>query len=131
MKRTRSGAQAQRPSSFDINCGDYRDHHDDPPIGRLEVNSFVVSDIEAVKSFFEVRFKELTMKPLRIIVTAWVKRMKPQRSKYGAYNKEIPEVKIDHSYPPWWPSNIPYNEPSHLKRKGILSPHQFFLYNCL
>ncbi|PVI07584.1 hypothetical protein DM02DRAFT_284072 [Periconia macrospinosa] len=62
------------------------------------------------------------MKPLRQIVTAWVKRLAPQRNNsYGRYDKRItPALNPGCRCPPWWPSNAPYNEPSHLKSQYLI-----------
>lgn len=88
-----------------------------------------IGDIEGLKHFYGVRLQELTMKPLRDIVTAWVKRLEPKRQKkYGPYfrfkpNEPIPTSSISRSRcPPWWPAEVPYIEPSHLKlRRKLLS----------
>lgn len=70
------------------------------------------------------------MKPMRDIVTAWVKRLEPRRQKqYGPYQRykyidgangsEIHTTsrsgRKQSTKPPWWPSDVPYVEPSHLK----------------
>jgi hypothetical protein len=81
--------------------------------------SFNIGDVESLKQFYAVRFRELTMKPMRDVVTAWVKRLEPKRQKkYGPYQRYDPDRRPEQSKsvkPPWWPVDVPYIEPSHLK----------------
>lgn len=59
------------------------------------------------------------MKPMRDVVTAWVKRLEPKRQKkfgpYQRYDLDARSEKAKSVKPPWWPADIPYVEPSHLK----------------
>ncbi|CAI6333421.1 unnamed protein product [Periconia digitata] len=124
---TRSVARPKVPRKY-IREGDDDDHHkdeqggSDPHCSRLEANTLLVSDIPAVIKFYHTRFKELTMKPLRQIVTAWVKRLEPSRNRdYGPYDKTVtPATAKSGTCPPWWPKNTPYTEPSHLKSNHLI-----------
>jgi hypothetical protein len=63
------------------------------------------------------------MKPLRPIVTAWIKQLEPKRlSHYGPYHKKLPKEQPPASTPPWWPHDVPYEEPSHLDKNGNTYP---------
>jgi len=68
------------------------------------------------------------MKPLRGIVTHWVKRLEPQRQgKYGAYLSYAQRKatskggNMDAIKPPWWPREVPYIEPAHLQLERKVS----------
>lgn len=99
------------------------DGEEEPEVVPADVTlSFHVGDIEALKAFYAVRFRELTMKPMRDIVTAWVKRLEPRRQqKFGPYQR-YPERRGGKPKtfikPSWWPAAVPYVEPSHLKLQG-------------
>lgn len=81
--------------------------------------TFYIGDIPELKRFFRRRLDELTMKPLRPIVTAWIKQLEPKRlSHYGAYHKKFPREMSPETTPPWWPSDVRYEEPSHLDKTG-------------
>ncbi|KAF9728591.1 hypothetical protein PMIN01_13419 [Paraphaeosphaeria minitans] len=76
--------------------------------------TFSIGDVDSLKRFYKARFQELTMKPMRDIVAAWVKRLEPERrKKYGAYQRYSNQPKSLKTL--WWPVNVPYIEPSHLK----------------
>ena len=81
--------------------------------------TFRIGDIASLQIFYATRFRELTMKPMRDIVTAWVKRLEPKRQKkfgpYQRYDLDPLSVRAKSTKPPWWPTEIPYVEPSHLK----------------
>jgi hypothetical protein len=129
---------ARRGTKRRANCGEYSDTDGDDDgdedyidatfiINYEQTNTLLVNDIPALKQFYYVRFQELTMKPLRQIVTAWVKELSPERTKhYGPYNSKSAAANranknVDKSKrPPWWPKNLPYQEPSHLQRKGTI-----------
>jgi hypothetical protein len=69
-----------------------------------------------LKKFLHCRFDELTMKPLRGIVTHWVKLLEPRRlGDWGKYHEKLPS---EAETPPWWPKTVIYKEPSHLKKNG-------------
>jgi hypothetical protein len=97
------------------------DDEDDqePTVSTTVTESFHVGDIEALKSFYETRFRELTMKPMRDIVTTWVKRLEPRRQQqHGPYQRYADRRGAKpkaYTKPPWWPNSVPYVEPSHLK----------------
>ena len=87
-----------------------------------------INDIEALTKFYKRRFHEMTLKPLRKIVTEWVARLEPKRQlTYGRYDKEIPSKRSKPS-PPWWPSDCPYWEPSHLKCAGEFQAYHLFAF---
>jgi hypothetical protein len=81
-----------------------------------ESHTFYIGDIGAFKEFLYYRFDELTMKPLRGIVTHWVKLLEPRRlGDWGKYHEMLPS---EAESPPWWPRTVIYKEPSHLKKNG-------------
>jgi hypothetical protein len=80
-------------------------------------HTFYIGDIDKLMTFFRCRLDELTMKPLRPIVTAWIKQLEPKRlSRYGRYHKKLSRDQPSGCTPPWWPHNVPYEEPSHLDK---------------
>lgn len=91
-----------------------------------ETFTFSIGDIASLQTFYKTRFRELTMKPMRDIVTAWVKKIEPKRQKkygrYQRYNANSRLNKTNSIKPPWWPADVPYVEPSHLKleRESLL-----------
>lgn len=109
VKRTRCRA---RSSDHD---GD--DEDDQPVSARSRPNTLYINDINALMAFYAVRLKELTMKPLRQIVTAWVRELSPKRqTTYGRYHGFTPATAPEgEKSAPWWPRDIPYLEPAHLK----------------
>ncbi|KAF2639043.1 hypothetical protein P280DRAFT_471032 [Massarina eburnea CBS 473.64] len=116
VKRSRFRA---RPSVDD--GGDDGDDDDEPVAKRNHPQTLYINDIEALKSFYEVRLRELTMKPLRQIVTAWVKEISPKRqATCGPYHKRGHPDNENLPKAPWWPEGIPYYEPSHLKLKYLI-----------
>ena len=78
--------------------------------------TFYIGDIDAFKEFLTHRFDELTRKPLRGIATNWVKLIEPRRrGDWGKYHEMKPS---EAETPPWWPQDVIYKEPSHLKKEG-------------
>ncbi|KAF1947032.1 hypothetical protein EJ02DRAFT_171497 [Clathrospora elynae] len=85
-------------------------------------HTFYIGDVDELSKFFRRRLDELTMKPVRPIITAWIKQLEPKRlSQYGPYHKQLPGDLPPHRTPPWWPHNVPYEEPSHLDKAGLLA----------
>ncbi|KAL5399477.1 hypothetical protein PMIN03_010617 [Paraphaeosphaeria minitans] len=86
--------------------------------------TFSIGDVVSLQAFYVTRFRELTMKPMRDIVTAWVKRLEPKRQKkYGPYQRydvDHRSDKVKSIKPRWWPADIPYVEPSHLKLEHLV-----------
>lgn len=81
--------------------------------------TILISDIDKLKQFFRHRFDELTMIPVRKMVTRWVKQLEPKRMVgYGPYHKQLPKDKPKNETPPWWPGDVPYVEPAHLDKEG-------------
>ena len=90
----------------------------DVDISSDPAHQFHIGDLEQLKLFFRRRLDELTTKPVRPIVTAWLRLREPKRKHiYGSYNKILPRDQSPGSVPPWWPDGIPYQEPSHLDKK--------------
>jgi hypothetical protein len=78
-------------------------------------NTFDVGDLDGIKLFYRTRLREIGLKALRQIVTEWVKIVEPNRLRsYGAYHKKIPSKGPPGRTPPWWPKEVPYEEPAHL-----------------
>ena len=83
--------------------------------------TFYIGDVDELKRFFRRRLDELTMKPVRPIVTAWVKLLEPKRlTRFGPYHKKLAREQPPQCTPPWWPQDVPYEEPSHLDKAGKL-----------
>ncbi|KAH6201049.1 hypothetical protein HBI53_149330 [Parastagonospora nodorum] len=131
LKRTRSVAQelAQHPSPHEATDDDQAntksggDELDNEVAVVTEASkTFHIGDIEALQVFFRQRIDELTMKPVRGMVTSWVKQLEPKRKGgYGPYHKMLPSEAPEDATPPWWPHNVPYIEPAHLDKDGLLS----------
>ncbi|KAH7087624.1 hypothetical protein FB567DRAFT_415595, partial [Paraphoma chrysanthemicola] len=128
LKRTRSIAQglSQPPSVSDASEDDNDDGAEDK---RKEVTiitetarHFEMGDIKALKTFFRHRIDELTMKPVRGMVTGWIKQLEPRRlGGYGPYHRKLPTEAPADATPPWWPQSVPYIEPAHLDKDGLLT----------
>ncbi|CAN9413706.1 unnamed protein product [Alternaria alternata] len=125
-KRTRSQARgrlsrtvARQPSDDenDEQCDDR-----DVSVPAAKSYTFYIGDMKELKRFFRKRLDELTMKPVRPIVTAWVKLLEPKRlTRFGPYHKKLPNEQPQECTPPWWPRDVPYEEPSHLDKDGLLT----------
>jgi hypothetical protein len=137
LKRTRSVAQglSQPSSAGEVSDDDMRTNivaggdgaDKEVPIVTESSRTFCVGDVEALKVFFRQRIDELTMKPVRGMVTSWVKQLEPKRKGgYGPYHKMLPSQAPDDATPPWWPRDVPYIEPAHLDKDGKW--HRLFPY---
>lgn len=115
LKRSRRQQSPVQASSED---DDYdRDDGRDVTVTTEQSYSFYIGNVAQLKLFFRRRFDELTTRPLRTIVTAWIKQLEPRRlGGYGPYHKQLPTEQPPECTPPWWPRDIPYNEPSHLSK---------------
>jgi hypothetical protein len=117
LKRSRSVAREgtqQQHIAQDFSYGE-QDNED----ASEKSHTFYISDIDELKKFFKCRLNELTMRPVRPIVTAWIKQLEPKRlSLYGTYHGKLPKDKPPGCTPPWWPYDVPYQEPSHLHKTG-------------
>lgn len=112
-----STAQQSSDEGVDEQCDDA-----ELTIPTVKSYTFYIGDVEELKRFFRRRLDELTMKPVRPIVTAWVKMLEPKRlTKFGPYHKKLPKEQPPECTPPWWPQDVPYEEPSHLDKAGRLS----------
>lgn len=110
---------ARQPSD-DENDEQYDDR--DASVPTAKSYTFYIGDVKELKRFFRKRLDELTMKPVRPIVTAWVKLLEPKRlTRFGPYHKKLPNEQPQECTPPWWPRDVPYEEPSHLDKDGKLS----------
>ncbi|KAF1850924.1 uncharacterized protein K460DRAFT_400958 [Cucurbitaria berberidis CBS 394.84] len=121
LKRSRSvarGLSQHRPTQVSSEDEEDDDNDDKDVIVLTEKSfSFYIGDIEEMKKFLRRRFDELTTRPLRTIVTAWIKQLEPRRlGGYGPYHKQLPSEQPSECTPPWWPQDVPYNEPSHLSK---------------
>jgi hypothetical protein len=120
VKRGRPSTRArvqQRVDSEEDECNDDEEDDLNSAPRRTRTETLYINNLEALTKFYRRRFDEMTMKPLRKIITEWVGRLEPQRqSKYGKYDNKLPSKRSEPS-PPWWPSYCPYREPSHLKRE--------------
>ncbi|KAJ4367018.1 actin cytoskeleton and mitosis protein [Neocucurbitaria cava] len=121
LKRSRSGVRSIRqytPTEYSSDEEDDDvDDDRDVKVATEQSFSFYIGDIGELKRFFRRRFDELTTRPLRTIVTAWIKQLEPRRlGGYGKYHKQLPSEQPPGCTPPWWPEDVPYNEPSHLSK---------------
>ena len=112
-KRSRSVSRQHIKEHTAEDVSDYKQENED-------ARSFDIGDIDELMYFFKCRLEALTMKPLRPIVTAWIKLLEPERlSLYGVYHKKLPKDQPQGcTTPPWWPQDVPYQEPSHLQKAG-------------
>jgi hypothetical protein len=95
------------------------DEYEELIVKTEESKTFNVGDIVQLKIFFRNRIDELTMKPVRSLVTAWVKQLEPKRKGlHGPYHKKLPSEAAPELSPPWWPKTVPYSEPAHLDKDG-------------
>ncbi|KAJ4331018.1 hypothetical protein N0V95_009963 [Ascochyta clinopodiicola] len=118
LKRARSLGQGLTPNRKIDATNDNLDDDDQTVELVTEVSfTFYIGDIDAFKNFLHRRFDELTMKPLRGIVTHWVKLLEPRRlGDWGKYHEMLPS---EADTPPWWPKTVIYKEPSHLKKSEL------------
>jgi hypothetical protein len=122
LKRTRSVAQGLSRSRSVREASDIENNDDEYGEERFvkteESKTFHVGDIEQLMIFFRNRIDELTMKPVRSMLTAWVKQLEPKRKGlHGPYHKMLP-AEAPEDTPPWWPRTVPYSEPAHLDKDG-------------
>ncbi|CAA9958044.1 DUF2841 domain containing protein [Pyrenophora teres f. maculata] len=120
-KRKRTRAIVHDSSEDDID-GHCRCGSGDVTISTDTSYHFHIGDLDSLKKFFRRRLDELTTKPVRPIVTAWLKLLEPKRlSIYGRYHKKLPREQPPECTPPWWPHDVPYEEPSHLDKTCLLA----------
>jgi hypothetical protein len=75
-----------------------------------------INDIEALTWFYQQRFQEMSLKPLRKIIASWIMLLEPERPmRYGAYDNKRPSGRA--RSPPWWPYDCPYTTPARMKRE--------------
>ncbi|KAI8930713.1 hypothetical protein NX059_012322 [Plenodomus lindquistii] len=123
LKRSRSVACGPANHQAHIQHDDEDICDDDTDIAASDetANTFYVGDIDRLSKFYRRRLEELTMKPLRPIVTAWIKQLEPRRlGSYGPYHKKMPSQRPPQCTPEWWPHDVRYEEPSHLDKTGLL-----------
>lgn len=124
--RPSTRARSQRVDDEDDECNEDDEHDPSSTPKRTRTETLYINNVEALTKFYRRRFDEMTMKPLRKIITEWVGRLEPQRqSKYGKYDNKLPSKRSEPS-PPWWPSYCPYREPSHLKREREFQASRLF-----
>jgi hypothetical protein len=118
LKRRRS-SQGRTRKEPDNSGDDEEEEDEDREAVKDKSYSFYIGDIDQLQKFLRQRFNELTMKPLRGIVTNWIRQLEPRRlGAYGKYHEMLPSEMPEEVTPPWWPRNIIYKEPSHLKKHG-------------
>ncbi|KAF2128315.1 hypothetical protein P153DRAFT_34700 [Dothidotthia symphoricarpi CBS 119687] len=123
LKRSRSVAdETSRPRPVVRDESEEEDDSQNLIATSEESYTFYIGDFEKLKQFLRRRFDELTMKPLRGIITQWIKQLEPRRlGAYGRYHKKLPSEEADEMTPPWWPRHVHYNEPSHLAKTDLLT----------
>ncbi|KAF3028726.1 hypothetical protein E8E12_000359 [Didymella heteroderae] len=80
-------------------------------------HTFYIGDIDSLKKFLTHRFDELTLEELRGFVRHWIKLIERRWiGDWGMYH----EMKVSEAEtPPWWPQDMIYREPSHLKKEEL------------
>ncbi|KAF2031367.1 hypothetical protein EK21DRAFT_88081 [Setomelanomma holmii] len=124
LKRTHSVAQGlSQPREVSDSSDNDEDEDDmETTVVTESARHFQIGNIKALKYFFRHRIDELTMKPVRGMVTAWIKQLEPRRlGGYGPYHKKLPAEAPADATPPWWPESVPYVEPAHLDKDGLLT----------
>ncbi|KAF1837855.1 hypothetical protein BDW02DRAFT_645047 [Decorospora gaudefroyi] len=123
LKRSRSNEREPTTAYLRYLSDDDNEEEGNVIRGTTEhTRNFYIGNRRALQRFFRQRLVELTMKPLRPIVTAWIKQLEPRRlSRYGPYHKKLARTQPPGSTPPWWPRNVPYEEPSHLDKTSLLA----------
>jgi hypothetical protein len=117
LKRSRSVARGRTQQQHITQ--DSRDSKQDNEDASGTSQTFYISNINELMKYFKRRLDELTMKPLRPVVTEWIKLLEPKRlSLYGPYHNNLPREQPLGCTPPWWPQDVPYKEPSHLFKTG-------------
>jgi hypothetical protein len=117
LSQSRRTHEASDPEDNIDNADDEKDS--EVAVVNESSKTFQVGDIEGLKIFLRARIDELTMKPVRSMVTSWVKKLEPKRKGgYGPYHKMLPAYAPDDATPPWWPQTVPYIEPAHLDKDG-------------
>lgn len=121
-KRTRSGYSAQGPSQSRLKRDASEDdtNEQDEKVLTNEIRyDFHLGDMAGLRKFFRQRIEELTMKPVRGLVTNWIKQLEPKRpGVYGPYHRKKPSEMPEEATPPWWPQDVGYIEPAHLDKNG-------------
>jgi hypothetical protein len=119
LKRRRSSVQRRDLEPLDGNDDD-EDEDKSREVVKGKSDTFYIGDLAELERFMRQRFNELTMKPLRGIVTSWIKLLEPRRlGTYGKYHEMLPSQMPEDATPPWWPKTIIYKEPSHLGKDGM------------
>lgn len=132
LKRSRSVAQASAQTQSQAQ-DDEEEFEDDghERTSNEAAYTFYVGDFDQLTKFFRRRLEELTMKPLRPIVTAWIKQLEPRRlGSYGPYHKKMPSQRPPHCTPDWWPRDVRYEEPSHLDKTGMMVETILIIVHC-
>jgi hypothetical protein len=119
VKRAHPSVHQKQPTKYHRKGDDDGNNEEHDPVAtRVHAERTYINDIEGLVKFYRCRFDELTMKPLRKVITQWITKIEPQRSTtYGSYDARLPPDRPKGTTPPWWPDHCPYLEPSHLRRE--------------
>lgn len=74
----------------------------------------LISDEEAVTTFFETRFRQMQQLTCKVVAKAWIKVIEPKKQSHFPYNRG------EESKPSWWPAGARHKEPDHLMKPGML-----------
>lgn len=74
----------------------------------------VISNVEAVTTFFETRFRQMQQLTCKVVAKAWIKVIEPKKQSNFPYNRG------EESKPSWWPAGARHKEPDHLMKPGRL-----------
>ncbi|KAF2823748.1 hypothetical protein CC86DRAFT_384303 [Ophiobolus disseminans] len=123
VKKRRRGSIAQtrpQPRTARNTDDDEQNEQDEMEVATETSYSFRMGDIEGMKRFFKRRIDELTMKPVRGMVTTWIKQLEPRRQGlHGPYHRQLPSAMPKDATPPWWPHDVRYLEPAHLGKEDL------------
>lgn len=92
------------------------------------VNYLLVGDYANIEKEIRLRFSKIQQNPLRSIAKAIIQRVEPSKQRdhpytesrkgeMGGEEKKDAPTKVPS---PWWPSDIKWREPDHLKMAGML-----------
>ena len=74
----------------------------------------LISDVGAVTTFFETRFRQMQQLTCKVVAKAWIKVIEPKKQSNFPYNRG------EESKPSWWPAGARHKEPDHLMKPGML-----------
>lgn len=80
--------------------------------GGVTYKALLISDVDAVTTFFETRFRQMQQLTCKVVAKAWIKVIEPKKQSNYPYNRG------EESKPSWWPEGARHKEPDHLMKPG-------------